>query len=140
MKMPWTAAIESVSSLVSEFVEDPDKKNQIMYQISELDHKLTTTLLTSKTTPKTDALVKLMIAVKDVLIPMLRPLGAAAMTGFGMYCHLKGIDIDGASQIMLDGAFPAWGVSRHSHKAKEAELKAQEQSDLEYWEEEDANN
>lgn len=118
MKMPWTSLIDGITGLASEWIEDPDKRNEFNFKIRELDFKLRETLLTVKTTPKTDAFVKILIAFRDIILPMMRPIGAAAMTAFGMYCHLKGIDIGETSQVVMDGAFPAWGASRHVHKMK----------------------
>jgi len=130
MKMPWTAAIDAVKDLAGQYIEDKDKLNEINLRIQEMEFGLTSALLTSKTTPKTDAFVKIMIAFKDVILPMLRPLGAACMTGFGMYCHLKGIPLDSGVQVVMDGAFPAWGASRHVAKKDELKAKVKEKG---YW-------
>ena len=119
MEMPWTSLINSVASLAGEFIEDKDKLNEINYKIKELEFKLRETLLATKTTPKVDAFVKILIAFRDIILPLLRPLGAACMTAFGMYCHAKGIDIGDANHVIMDGAFPAWGASRHVNKQKE---------------------
>lgn len=118
MVMPWTLLINSVTGLISEAVEDPDKRNEINLKIQELEQEGNKALLAAETSPFVDALVKLLIAFKDVVIPLLRPLGAACMTGFGMYCHLKGISMETSMQLLMDGAFPAWGASRHVEKQK----------------------
>lgn len=123
MKMPWESLIQSISGLAGEFIEDKDKRNELIFKVKELEFSLRESLLSTKTTPKTDAFVKLLIAFKDIILPMLRPVGAAMMTGFGMYCHYKGIPLDGATQVIMDGAFPAWGASRHVNKNKEQEEK-----------------
>lgn len=137
MKMPWTTVIEEVSSLVSEFIEDPDKKREIDYKLQDLEFGLRKSLLATTTTPKVDAFVKLLIAFRDIILPLLRPLGAAAMTAFGMYCHLKGVEIDGAVHAVMDGAFPAWGASRHVHKSNELkQQKQQKKEDNPFWFEE----
>lgn len=49
-----------------------------------------------------------------------RPLGALAMTAFGAYCHLHGVEMIESAHLLFDGAFPAWGASRHVIKNKEA--------------------
>ena len=138
MKMPWTSLIDNISGLAGEYIEDKDKSNEIKFKIQELEFKLRESLLATKTTPRTDAFVKLLIAFRDIILPMLRPVGAAMMTGFGMYCHYKGIPLDGATQVIMDGAFPAWGASRHvSKKHEETEKtkrhKKEEPSEL-WWE------
>jgi len=132
--MPWESAITGVKDLISEFIVDEDKKNQINYQIQELEFGLRENLLKTTTTPKVDAVVKLMIATKDVVIPMLRPVGAACMTAFGMYCHAKGISMETATQVIMDGAFPAWGASRHVAKKDELKVKKSRKSS---WDTED---
>lgn len=119
MKMPWESAIDGLFNLAGEWIEDKDKRNEFNFKVQELQFKLRESLLATKTTPKTDAFVKLLIAFRDIILPLLRPLGAAAMTAFGMYCHVNGVDIDAASQVIMDGAFPAWGASRHVNKQKE---------------------
>jgi len=124
MKMPWESVIEGLTSLASEYIEDPDKRNEFIFKTQELDFQLKEKLLETTTTPKIDAFVKLLIAFRDIILPLLRPLGAACMTAFGMYCHYKGIDMDGAVHAVMDGAFPAWGASRHVYKNNE--LKSQD--------------
>lgn len=123
MQMPWESAINAVKDLAGEYIEDKDKRNELNFKLQELEFKLRESLLTTKTTPKTDAFVKILIAFRDIILPMLRPVGAACMTAFGMYCHYKGIPLDGATQVVMDGAFPAWGASRHVHKSREEEEK-----------------
>ena len=121
MKMPWESAIESITGLISELTVDDDKIAEINLEIEKLKSGITSQLLSTATTPKVDATIKIMIAFKNIILPMLRPFGAACMTGFGMYCHYKEIPLDGATQVVMDGAFPAWGASRHMHKAKQLE-------------------
>jgi len=134
--MPWTAAIEAVRDLAGQYIEDKDKLNEINKELRVLEKGIEESLLNTSTTPKTDAFVKILIAVKEVILPMLRPLGAAAMTAFGMYCHVKGIPMDGAAQAVMDGAFPAWGASRHVHKAnveKEKTRRQRKEDDDPFW-------
>lgn len=121
MKAPWESAIESVTGLISEFIEDPDKQ-------AELRLKLSQSLLQTTTTPKTDAFVKILIAFHDIALPMLRPLGAAAMTAVGLYFQYKGIDMDAGLQAVVTGAFPAWGASRHINKQTEQRERTQRAS------------
>ncbi len=98
----------------------PDKKQlaEFEHDISTLKLELDKTLLTTKTVPWVDATIKILYALKEVIIPMFRPLGGAAMTAFGMYCHLKGVEIDIGLHAILDGALPAWGLSRHAEKGR----------------------
>lgn len=126
MKMPWETAIESVTGLISELTIDDDKQAEIRLELEKVKADVQKQLLSTVTTPRVDAFVKLLIAFKDIVIPLLRPLGAACMTGFGMYCHYNDIGLDGATQVVMDGAFPAWGASRHY--GKKDELKASSKS------------
>ena len=107
----------SLVGLASEFIEDPDKRIEYQFKAQELNINFMQAVTSTVTIPWVDALVKLMYA----FIAILRPLGSAAMTAFGIYAHYKQIPIDGAMHAVLDGAFPAWGASRHMNKHKEQE-------------------
>lgn len=119
MKMPWESLIDDLFGLADKFIEDKDKKNEFSFKVQELQFKLRESLLQTTTIPWVDGFVKILIAFRDIILPLLRPLGAAAMTAFGMYCHLKGIDMGGAANhTIFDAAFPAWGASRHVNKTQ----------------------
>jgi len=111
MKMPWESAAEGIIGLVSEFIEDPDKKAELNYKVKEM-------FLTSKTTPKIDAFVKLMMALRDVIIPMFRPLGSLGMAAFGAYCLTNNIVLPEYITAGLFGAPVAWGASRYKEKTE----------------------
>lgn len=104
------AIITGLISIGKEFIEDKDKSTEFAYKAMDK-------LLGTTTYRWVDALVKLSYASEQITKGLLRPIGAACMTAFGMYCHFKGIDL-GASAIVYDGALPAWGVSRHVEKSK----------------------
>ena len=104
----------SLVSLGSEFIEDKDKRNEFNFKTKELESNLSIALLSNTTTPRVDALVKLILVTKQFI----RPLCGAMMTAFGAYCHYKGISMDAAMQAIFDGALPAWGVSRHVNESK----------------------
>jgi hypothetical protein len=127
--MSVVAGVVALSNLVSEFIEDPDKKSEIALEFKRLETDLDQALLGTVTTPKTDAFVKVLIAFRDIILPLLRPLGAAAMTGFAAYLTYHEIPIDGAVEAVLYGAFPAWGASRHANKQKEVEYTPHPASD-----------
>ena len=107
-------AFSKLIGLGSEFIEDKDLRNKFNMQIMEFKNDFNTALVTQKTHPTVDALVKLLFALNSLW----RPAVGAAMTAFGIYAHLKGLDISATSQVIFDGAFPAWGVSRHVEKGK----------------------
>ena len=124
--MSLLTVLPSLISLGSELIEDKDKKNEFAHKIMEMEADLQKELLKTKTMPKVDAFVKLVLCIK----PLIRPIGGALMTAFGMYAHWKGIPIDTALHAIFDGALPAWGVSRHVEKQKQ---KAEPVSDLDIW-------
>jgi len=133
MKMPWEDAIESVTGLISEFIDDGDLRAKLEAGLQKVEARITSQLLQTTTTPKVDAFVKILVAIKNVIIPLFRPLGAGAMTAFGMWMHYNGTPMDGATQIVMDGAFPAWGASRHVEKQKKASQKRREKDDFSDW-------
>lgn len=124
MKMPWTSLIDSISGLASEFIEDPDKRNELMFKVQQLEFSLRETLLTTKTNPWVDGFVKILIAFRDIILPMLRPLGAFYLSYMGV--DMAQIELAAGDEIStlsagLATAFPAWGASRHVNKNKEQE-------------------
>ena len=121
MKMPWESAIKSITGLISEAIVDDDKQAEIALELERLQVDVRKTLLSTKTTVRVDAFVKVLIAFRDIVIPLLRPIGAGAMTVFAAYCTYKEIPLAGATETMLYSAFPAWGASRHVHKSRKIE-------------------
>lgn len=106
--------MDSLIQLGSEYIVDKDKLIEFQFKAMQLKQEQAVTILATKTNPFIDALVKLMYAFQIFW----RPLVGMLMTGFGAYCHYKGIDMDVALHAVFDGAFPAWGVSRHVEKQK----------------------
>lgn len=112
-----------ITMLASKMIMDKDKYAELQFKKVELEYNARSELLKQTTTPKIDAVVKLLITINDVVIPLLRPVGAAAMTAFGVWMHMKGTPMDVAHQVIFDGAFPAWGTSRHVNKQAETKRK-----------------
>lgn len=124
---PVTAGLDfagKVTGLFDQWIEDKDLANKLSFEAQKLQNDFNLALVQTQTTPKTDAIVKILFTIKDVIIPLLRPLGSAIMTGFGMYCHYKGIQIDGGMHAVLDATFPGWMASRHVEKSRKDNLKA----------------
>lgn len=112
------ALTKGLIDLGKEFVVDKDKQIEFAYKGQELLTRQAEALLASQTTPKVDAFVKLLIAFERVY----RPLMGIAMTCFGIWAHLNPDKVSlGDMQWIFDGAFPAWGVSRHINKQKKLE-------------------
>lgn len=117
--MPLLSLLPGLMELGKEFIIDKDKQIEFAYKTQELAFKSMEAMLSAKTNPWVDGFVKIMYAMQV----MWRPLVGGCMTLFGAYCHFKGIDIGETSQIIFDGAFPAWGVSRHVEKQNKAKKK-----------------
>ena len=109
-----------VFGLAREFIVDKDKLIEFQHKAKELELQLATQLISTKTTPGVDATVKLLYALNSLW----RPIVGAAMTLFGAYAHYKGIQMDTAAHLVFDGAFPAWGASRHIEKQKKAKAES----------------
>lgn len=122
--------ISPVTSIANKMVMDKDKYAELQFKKLELTNQRELKLLEITTTPRIDAAVKLLIAIRDVVIPLLRPVGSAAMTAFGIYMHYKGTPMDTGLQMIFDGAFPAWGTSRHLNKQTEAKKKESDWPDV----------
>jgi hypothetical protein len=112
MGLPVLGLIDKLFDIGSEFITDKDKLIEFQFKTLEVKTEMTRTLLATQTIPWVDALIKVMVALKMFI----RPVGGALMTAFGMYAHLKGIEIDVGMHALFDGALPAWGVSRHIEK------------------------
>lgn len=105
-------ALTGIVELAKKLIPDKDKLAELEAEVKQAQNALDQLILNTTTTPWVDALVKLLYAAERFI----RPLGAAAMTAFGLYAHLKGLNIDPMTHGLIDGAFPAWGASRHVHQ------------------------
>lgn len=121
MKMPWESAIEGATGLISEFIEDPDKKAEITVRTVEA-------MLNNKTIKLVDALVKLAYASEMLMKGLVRPGISAFAFLYGLFnpeilqtLHELGTVGDAGIAAMF-GSFPMWGYSRH--KEKQAKAKA----------------
>ena len=116
--MWWDNLLKPVDSLInlgSEYIVDKDKLIEFQFKAMELKQNSIDSLVGMKTVAWVDAVVKLMFALKSLM----RPIIGGMMTMFGAYCHYKGITMDVGLHAIFDGAFPAWGVSRHAEKVRD---------------------
>ena len=111
---------QSIFGVIDQLVDDGDLAAKLKNGILEKQIEFSTTVLTTSTTPRMDAAVKFMYALRDVIIPMFRPLGSLAVTAFAAYATAKGIQMDPATQAVMGAAFPGWMYSRHVQKKTEA--------------------
>jgi len=124
MKMPWESAVESATGLISEFIEDPDKKAEITARTVEA-------MLGSKTIKFVDALVKLGYASEALMKGLVRPSISAFAFLYGLFnpeilqsLHELGTIGDAGIAAMF-GSFPAWGYSRHVEKKEQTKAKSE---------------
>lgn len=98
--------------IISEAVTDKDKQAELRAHVIELQTAATVAIVQTPTVPWVDAVVKLLYA----LVALAAPIGTACMTAFGLYAHVKGIDIPVELHAALDLSFPGWRVARHREK------------------------
>ena len=112
-----------LTNIADKLILDKDKYAELQFKKIELTHDLKSKLLEQTTTPKMDAVVKLLVTFNDVILPLLRPLGSFAMAGFAMYCTVNNIDLGETVETMLFGSPLAWMGSRHINKQTEQKEK-----------------
>lgn len=127
MNIPIIGAVADVFSdligLGKELIEDKDKRNEYAFRLAELRVQLAEKMLTQQTHPKADAAVKLLYAFKEILLPMMRPVGSLLLALWGAshpeqikWLHDNLGTLGDGTILSIFGAFPAWGVSRHIEK------------------------
>ena len=113
--MPWNVVGSLAGGLIDladQLITDKDKLIEFKFKAAELQMKSMQALISTTTVPWVDATVKLLFALNSLW----RPVIGGLMTLFGAYAHYKGLPIDPTAHLVFDGAFPAWGVSRHVEK------------------------
>jgi len=110
--------VKPVTNIVDKMVIDKDKYAEIQLKKVEFKHDAQMALLQQTTTPNVDAAVKVLIALRDVVIPLFRPVGAIAMAMFAGYCATHDIVLPDYAQAALYGAPLGWGASRGAEKMK----------------------
>lgn len=102
MSWEWINPFNKVVGLVSEFVEDPDKKNELDNALQQLKENVYLAELQTKTIPWIDGLHKMgrqLLSWGSLLVPAILlyhnpdidPMQLAAMTGpAGLYNYMKG--------------------------------------------------
>ncbi len=133
----YEKAIEGITNLISEYITDDDLVAKLNFETEKLKFELDKALLSTTTTPRMDAFVKLLIATRDIIIPLLRPLGSLAMACFAAYCAYKHIQLPEAIQYALFGAPLAYGTSRHANKKDEQKTQRAKIARTDNWDEMD---
>ena len=133
---------KGVISIIDQVVEDKDAKRESIKEVVRMTFDFQKAVLQMQTTPKVDAIVKLLYAFRDVVLPMLRPLGSALLSGFTAFAIYKNIPIPPVLDVVMGSAFPSWMVSRHLNKTselKERELTRRMRGDLTHDEDDHAD-
>lgn len=107
--------ISNVIGLGKTYIESKDKQVEFAEETMKLGFQLQEHILTMQTTPKMDALVKFMYAFKEMIIPLMRPVISAGLSGFAAWAAYKHIDL-GSMNTVLGAAFPGWMASRGIEK------------------------
>jgi len=129
----YEKAIEGITNLISEYITDDDLIAKLNFETEKLKFELDKALLSTATSPRTDSFIKILIATRDIIIPLMRPVGSLAMASFAAYCTYKGIQIPEGIQYALFGAPLAYGASRHSGKKDEELTKRSSPIEKEKW-------
>lgn len=107
---------DKIASIIDQTVTDKDLALQIKSKALEASIEFSKSIQTGEHVP---GYIKLLYALRDVIIPMLRPAGGAALSAYAVYAAHKGVQIDPVIHGMLAAAFPGWMTSRHFNKESE---------------------
>jgi len=92
----------------------------------KLKHEFQTQLLTTKTQGFVDGSVKILFAFRDLILPILRPVGAFYLTTRGVDMATAELAAGGdlsALSVGLTSAFPGWMGAREVNKGREQRVK-----------------
>lgn len=101
---------DGIVKIADKLIPDKDKLAELEAEVKRAQSALDQLLLTTTTTPWVDGLVKILYATERFI----RPVGSFLMLLFAAYADTHGIKLSPEIEYVLYGAFPAWGVSRHS--------------------------
>lgn len=110
--------LTAATTIGDKLIVDQDKKIEFAFKTLELAQRSMEVLLNTKTYPWVDGIVKLLYAIKELIVPMFRPVGSFAMAAFAAYCDIKEIPLSDTVSTILYGAPVAWGTSRHMEKSR----------------------
>ncbi len=131
----YEKAIEGITNLISEYITDDDLIAKLDFEKEKLKFELDKMLLNTNTTPRMDAFIKLLVATRDIIIPLIRPLGSLMLAGFGAWCVSNGIELSEPVQYALFGAPLAYGTSRHIDKGNKEKTRRAEIENKIDWDE-----
>jgi len=118
MSAPYEKLGEKAFSIIDQFVDDGDLA-------VKLKHEMQTTLLTTKTDGFVDGSIKVLFAFRDLILPILRPVGAFYLTYMGVDMATAELASGGdvsAISVGLTTAFPGWMGAREVNKGREQRI------------------
>jgi len=110
---------KSIVGLGQTYIDNKEKAAEFAFQLAQLQVQFSQQLVQTKTSPFVDALVKFMYAMRDVIIPMFRPIGSFLLTASCAYLNYKQIAPPEPINSIMASSFPGWMVSRHINKQTE---------------------
>jgi len=124
--------LPSLFKVGGKLIQDADQRAEYVFKVQEMAQKFMEKMLETKTYPWVDGLVKLAYAAEAIIKGLFRPVVSALMFVFAAYAEVNGINLSEGLQVLLYGAFPAWGASRHQEKKKTSQKASKE-----VWEDDD---
>lgn len=114
--------------ILDQWVEDKDLRATLAFELTKINNEFLSNVYASEAVP---GYVKFLHAVRDLIIPMFRPIGGLALTGFAVYATTKGIELPGWLTAVLAASFPGWMVGRQVEKKRDGKAvrKAQARSE-----------
>jgi len=122
----FSAIIPGLFKIGDKLIEDKDKRNQYAFKVQEMAFKMMEVMLSTKTYPWIDGLVKLSYAADQIVKGLFRPIFSVGLFIFGLLNlnvleYLHGLGVIGDAGILgMFGTFPAWMKSRHDEKKAQA--------------------
>jgi len=116
---PYEKAAESAFSIIDQLVDDGDLA-------VKLKHEMQINLLTTKTDGFVDGSIKVLFAIRDLILPILRPVGAFYLTYMGVDMATAELAAGGDMSALSGGlatAFPTWMGARELNKGREQRIK-----------------
>lgn len=121
------AIIPGLFKIGDKLIEDKDKRYEYAFKVQEMAFRMMEVMLSTKTYPWIDGLVKLSYAADQIIKGLFRPVFSVGLFVYGilnpdMLQNLHSLGIVGDAGIVgMFGAFPAWMKSRHDEKKAKAE-------------------
>ena len=117
-----------IVGVVDQWVEDKDLAAKLKAGLAEKHTEFLTVLYTSAQTP---GYVKFLYALRDVIVPLVRPMVSGSALGFIAYAQYKGFELPIWIDAIFASLFPAWGASRWHEKIKDKDIELERERNKE---------